>query len=374
MTKSRHARSLTLGALLTVFALTSAPDSLAQDVTIEVRGVVATNTLTTGPFSGASPGERCALRLTIDLGSVRGGTVHVHVNCPVGAGCGGGGSYNYSTYDIDMSTVQFSVGNLSSMALSTPASEVILVNDYQGVDKFGASATLAQGAGFVRCNIRAPEEFMDHLGAPLSSTGVTTIPTVIPFLPGSFAVYGSVFGESLQIEPTEIETMSLFALSCHGDGGVGLGCTDCPCSNNNLPGRPGGCLNSDGNSVLLYGEGTPSITGDTFRLRLRNSSPGTLGYLISGGNQLSPPSCAIGSGVQNAFDDGLRCVGGTIRRHGPRVTLSSGQINQYSGLLFQGGFALGQVRHFQYFYRDGVHGGCSTGRNTSNALTITVVP
>ncbi len=37
-----------------------------------------------------------------------------------------------------------------------------------------------------------------------------------------------------------------FPVSCTGDGGDQMGCTDCPCNNNTPPGSIGGCRNSSG--------------------------------------------------------------------------------------------------------------------------------
>ncbi len=374
MNESFYARALVSGTTLAVVALATAAESSAQDLTFEVRGVVASNTLTSGPLTAAVPGEASALRFTIDLGTLDSGTTHVFDGgCPFGI-CGGSPTYNYSTFDIDMSTVQLTVGGVSLAASPAPVAEATFVNNYGGRDPFALTVPLTTGAGFARVRVHAPENFVTFGEAPVSSTGVTTIVAGTSPVPGSFEVLGAVLGEALQITPTEIETMSLFALSCHGDGGAGLGCTDCPCSNSGTPGHPGGCLNSTGTSVLLYGEGTASVTSDSFQLRVKHSRPGTFGYLASGGNQLAPPGCPSGSGVQNAFDDGLRCTGGAVRRHGPRVTFADGEINQYFGLVAQGGFTAGQVRHFQYFYRDDISAGCQTGRNSSNALTVTVVP
>ncbi len=373
MNETRNLRVLIQGTLVALFALINAPESLAQDLTYEVRGVVATNTITTGPFATALPGEPSTLRLTMDVGSIQYATTHLSGGCPFGI-CNAGQIYNSSSFDTDMSSVQFSVGGFTVTTLPTSASEVTLVNDFGGRDLFKVTVGWPAGSFGVSALIHAPEDFVFHLGDPASGTGVTTIPSGPSPPPGFFKVTVAALGEVLEMTPTEIEVMSPFQLSCHGDGGNGLGCTDCPCSNNGTPGHPGGCLNSSGSSVLLYGQGIPSVSADTFQLRVKHTSEGTLGFLVSGGNQLAPPGCPLGSGLQNAFDDGLRCIGGAMQRHGPRVTYENGYPNSYFGLISQAGFTLGQVRHFQYVYRDDVTAGCQTGRNSSNALTMTIVP
>jgi len=51
-----------------------------------------------------------------------------------------------------------------------------------------------------------------------------------------------------------------------------------------------------------------------------------------------------------------------------------GQFAPDEGLVAQGSFAIGQQRFFQAIYRDDPTAGCGRGLNTSNAVSIQVVP
>jgi len=176
---------------------------------------------------------------------------------------------------------------------------------------------------------------------------------------------------------------------CFGDGGFTPGCTNCPCGNNADAGMVGGCLNSAGSSAALAVTGQASVSNDTARLEAGRAMPSTMMLLASSAKVLplnpgiSP--CPSGSGVRSNLYDGLRCLGGPIVRHGLRVTDATGavegpndgwggQFRPTGGLVNQGAFATGQKRYFQAIYRDNMALGCNTGINTTNAVSIQVVP
>ena len=173
---------------------------------------------------------------------------------------------------------------------------------------------------------------------------------------------------------------------CYGNGGV-AGCTPCPCANDAPPATStGGCLNPAGGSAHLQWSGLPSAGVDSLRFEVTSASPTTFGVLISGDNRLPAAGpCPPGSGIQSATLDGLRCVGGAALRHGSRATDANGDIGVTNngwgppsgppgGLIASGGFAAGQVRQFQCFYRVLPTQGCGTGQNTTNGVGVTFIP
>ena len=171
---------------------------------------------------------------------------------------------------------------------------------------------------------------------------------------------------------------------CFGDGGVSVGCTPCPCSNDAPSGSVGGCMNTSGIWGILYSTGVASVSVDTLRFDFFGATANTFAVLASADNRLPAVggACATGSGITAATLDGLRCIGGNLRRHGTRATNSAGASSApwgppggpAGGLIAQGGFSAGQVRQFQVFYRDLATAGCGTGQNTTNACSVTFAP
>ena len=177
--------------------------------------------------------------------------------------------------------------------------------------------------------------------------------------------------------------------SCNGDGGDQMGCTDCPCSNNALPGTVGGCLNSAGASAQLEPSGFPSVASDTMRFEMSGGVSSSFGVLTSG-NAIAPtnaqnPCFGLDSGSAAFSLDGLRCAVQGVQRHGARSIDASGNIGDTTngwglpdgppnGLIAQGGFVAGQTRHYQVIYREEETLSCMTGQNTSQAVTVTFEP
>lgn len=172
---------------------------------------------------------------------------------------------------------------------------------------------------------------------------------------------------------------------CNGDGGDGLGCTNCPCGNNAPPGTLGGCLNSAAQSCALLANGLPSVQADTMRFDITGATPSSFGLLLSANQQLpAAGSCPPGSGILSvgAPMDGLRCIGGGLIRHGARSINSAGENatpwgeggTPANGLIASGGFLAGQTRQWQVFYREGPGMVCNTGLNSSNAVSVSFLP
>ena len=192
---------------------------------------------------------------------------------------------------------------------------------------------------------------------------------------------------SIAFDPGRIDTE--FPSRCEGDGGDGLGCTDCPCDNNAQPNSGGGCLNSVGESARLHAYGTGSLTAGDLRFELDGSTPNALAVLISG-EALAPqnpsnPCFGLATGFIPMNMDGLRCAVVDFRRHGNRPIDANGRVGAMApgwggldapaiGIGARAGFSAGQERHFQAFYRDDSSQRCGTGLNSSGARSVTFLP
>ena len=101
--------------------------------------------------------------------------------------------------------------------------------------------------------------------------------------------------------------------------------------------------------------------------------------------RLGGVSLVLGVGV--GFFDGLRCLSGTVRRHGLRTANAGGEIgtsptsngwgppdNPAGGLISHAGFVSGETIHFQVIYRTANSQGCGNGKNTSQVVRLTILP
>ena len=161
---------------------------------------------------------------------------------------------------------------------------------------------------------------------------------------------------------------------CYGDGVA----RDCPCMNNDsMNPSTGGCLNSSGTGAVLSTNGDASVSSNDLQFGMTGGNA-SLAVLVSGDNRLGGGLGIIGLPVS----DGLRCVGGTGRRHGNRAldamgatTNNFGNMSPAAGIIGQYGYVAGQTRHFQARYRENpMLGPCGTGINTSQAISITFNP
>ena len=133
---------------------------------------------------------------------------------------------------------------------------------------------------------------------------------------------------------------------CAGDGSAGA----CPCGNTGLPGR--GCDNSIATGgARLSSHGLASVAADTLVLTATDELPSATSIVLQSDVEL-------GSAVP--FGDGLRCVGGALKRlyvrgasEGVVVVPSGGQpsISARSALLGDP-LSAGAVRSYQIYYRD----------------------
>ncbi len=182
---------------------------------------------------------------------------------------------------------------------------------------------------------------------------------------------------------------------CTGDGGNQMGCTNCPCTNNAIPGSGGGCLNSSGSGTRLMSSGSTSVSlpsGDTGDLRFAaDGAPPTAFCILNSGDAVAPgnmanPCFGLNSGAQAAAFDGLRCAITNTRRHGGRSADALGTVGTTNSpwggeggppvgiAQAGGGFVAGQTRYFQIINRDDPLLVCMRGLNTSQAIEITFTP
>ena len=140
---------------------------------------------------------------------------------------------------------------------------------------------------------------------------------------------------------------------CFGDAVGGA----CPCGNYGVIGE--GCANSTGTGATLAGFGHAAVAADSMILSASHCPATTPGLFFSAPNLLT--------GLP--FGDGLRCVGGAIVRLGVVMTNSSGHAETQSSLSALAGLSSGDLRYYQYWYRD-ASSPCGTGFNTTNALGI----
>ena len=166
--------------------------------------------------------------------------------------------------------------------------------------------------------------------------------------------------------------------------GVASGCTPCPCGNEAPAGSATGCQNSSGRGAELVARGRASLLTDTLGFVLYGAPPGSAAFLLSGQIALpanpSAPCFGQESGVAQTSLDGLRCIGGGVRRFGSRACDVDGNVGVTNpgwggvgnGLVGTGGFLPGQVVLFQAIYRENPMLGCGTGFATTQGRKVTI--
>lgn len=165
---------------------------------------------------------------------------------------------------------------------------------------------------------------------------------------------GEIRGQMNVIPPT--------TLICFGDGTSGA----CPCSNQSAVGANEGCLNSAGMGGKLVASGGTSLSCDTLQL-CASQMTGANCIFLQGSNVPVGPF---------AFGDGLRCVGGTLRRLGVVPVTSAGSCMGQAGTVPIS--LLGQVTPgtygYQVYYRDPANFCTALTYNITNGVQATWVP
>lgn len=148
---------------------------------------------------------------------------------------------------------------------------------------------------------------------------------------------------------------------CFGDGSG----SSCPCGN---PGANGaGCANSSGVGATLTTAGTNRIANDDLVFSADHLLAGQPALLFDGINQVNG-----GQGI--LFGGGLRCAGVGVQRVGVRVPDVAGHALWGPGLAGVGGYAAGDTRNFQIWYRDPAGSPCGSGFNLSNGVSVSFIP
>jgi hypothetical protein len=168
-------------------------------------------------------------------------------------------------------------------------------------------------------------------------------------------VVGKTFADVTSVVPSGPGTAY-----CFGDGTGSA----CPCGNNN-DGSNGnaGCANgSNAGGASLDGAGTASISNDTVVLTATGVQPSQPGLFFRADN-------AVNGGLGNVFGDGLRCAGGAIVRLGVVISDGSGVSTSNPGV--GSGLAAGDIKRYQYWYRNPAGSPCGSAFNLSNGYEIT---
>ena len=131
--------------------------------------------------------------------------------------------------------------------------------------------------------------------------------------------------------------------------GSGPGSGACPCGNAGLPSA--GCENSvHTGGALLATSGNPSLASDTLAFTASGELPTALSLLLQGDVEIVP----------TPYGDGLRCVGGTLKRlyagsatGGTIVLPGAGQPSVSARSAARGDeIEAGETRLYQVYYRD----------------------
>ena len=146
---------------------------------------------------------------------------------------------------------------------------------------------------------------------------------------------------------------------CFGDGSG----TACPCGNAGSSGQ--GCANDTGQGASLDSTGSNSLSADDLVLSASQLTPGP-GLFFQGNN-------AINGSNGNAFGDGLRCAGGSVKRLEVQFANSANSFTTSTTISIStaGAASAGQTKRYQYWYRDSGTSPCSSLFNLSNGYEIT---
>jgi|688.fasta_scaffold01132_44 hypothetical protein len=164
---------------------------------------------------------------------------------------------------------------------------------------------------------------------------------------------------------------AIVALCNAGTGGV----IACPCGN--PPAGAGkGCDNSAATGgASITGSGAPALSADTLAFTTSNQTANGTTILLQG-------NALAGAGAGVAFGQGVRCVGGTLKRLYVRSPGGTGGISvpqvgdnsvSAQSALLGDVIAPGSTRYYMAYYRDPiVLGGCAASAtfNATNALSV----
>lgn len=160
--------------------------------------------------------------------------------------------------------------------------------------------------------------------------------------------------------PDECEALG--TIYCSGDGSGAA----CPCDNAGASAH--GCANgnfADGAQLLAIG--SASVGADDALLSASASPPLQPGLFFQGNQR-------VNGGAGLAFGDGLRCAGGTIVRLEVAHASASGDVRTSVPLAQAGNTTAGDLRSYQWWYRDPLGSPCGSLFNLTNAIEISWAP
>lgn len=199
---------------------------------------------------------------------------------------------------------------------------------------------------------------MDDSVRALASFGTPGGPMSL-FAGGSFTQVDSI--PSLHVATWTPCPGSTGTLFCPGDGSQ----FPCPCGNDAAPASASGCANSLGAGGALSATGAASMTLDTLLLTGAGMPNSTALYF-----QGTTP---VAGGIGQPFGDGLRCVGGSVRRIA--ITQNTNGASAYPSpgappITVAGSVIAPGTRHYQIWYRNGAQFCNPETFNLSNGWTI----
>ena len=150
---------------------------------------------------------------------------------------------------------------------------------------------------------------------------------------------------------------------CFGDG-TG---TACPCGNDSPAGSGRGCVNSSGEGAWLEAVGTTSLAAADLGLYARALPARQPCLLFAGEN-------ALAGGLGVTFGDGLRCVGGSVKRLGIGFGGATGVAAWAPDLSVGTPWGPGSTVRLQAWYRDPTSGPCAQEFNLTNGLEVLLAP
>jgi hypothetical protein len=307
----------------------------AGNVTLVSTGMVAGGSMTSGPLAGAGFGD--TVTMTFDV---------ITPGSDVTPG-------QYVNYTIDPSSMVIEVGSAIA-GMTNPGLAIGLQNDMpasDGLRLFFGPNNLGNGLGL--------GFELGLLGSTFSNTNIADQLGDITFADLTSYNWEIHGGGSLFIDwmGTTVQNGALGTPYCFGDGSA----TPCPCANTGGAGT--GCANSTGVGATLVAVGSDSVVTDDATFFATGMVPNQPALLFAGNN-------AIASGAGTIFGDGLRCAGGSVVRLGVQTPDAQGAASWGPGLGAVGGWAAGDVRRFQAWYRDPVGSPCGTLFNLSSGLEI----
>ncbi len=324
-------RSLLVPAL----ALFLGSPALAGQVIFEATGTVASASGATGAYAGVAAGQPAHLVFQVTTPGTDVNPGHV------------------TNFSIVSATLQMTMGPVT-VGVASGSPVATMRNQDPAVDGVLASATLTSGKnlGF---------SFSDCNGAMFSSTDPAA--NVGSWSGFFYCVYGWTISGSGTFIDIDLSTFSL-ALPvvgtpfCFGDA---TQVVPCPCNNAGASGR--GCENSAGTGgAQLVASG--ATVPDTIVLSSSGELPSVLSIFLQGNATIGAPL---------VFGDGLRCVGGSLKRlyvknavAGTASAPAAGDpsVSAQSALLGDP-IAPGTSRWYQTYYRDPNLGFCAAPQGNS---------